>query len=163
MLIHLLFALGEVQPAFLHHLLQVLERHLITVSDFAVVCGVFLHRIVGEVDEAAVLGVLATVLEGTQPHVAFWEDKALEPMGHQHPHADVELVVMNQQGPLQILLDQEAVSLDDGRHVGDHPNVLVPIEQRLLLFLIHSLLLRRQLFLDNWVFCCLRIPLYVVN
>ena len=72
--------------------------------------------------------VLARVLKRAQPDIPFFEDKALHTIGHQHSDANIEFAIPNQHGLLQILLNEESVGLDDGRALGDDPNVLIAVE-----------------------------------
>jgi hypothetical protein len=72
--------------------------------------------------------VSAGVLERAQPDIAFLEDISPEVGRDQNPNSNVELSLLDQHGLLQIFLDQKAVSFDDGRALGDHPDVLIAIE-----------------------------------
>ena len=51
-------------------------------------------------DEVAILRILATILKRTQSDITFWENIALESMSDQHPHPDVKLMAMDEQGSL---------------------------------------------------------------
>lgn len=134
-LVDLGFALVEVQGVGLHYLFQLFEGHLVAVGYFAVIGGEFLHCVVGQMHEGAIFGVLGTVFEGTETDIALGEHIAFHIVGDQHPHADVEFVVVDQKWSLQVFLDEETVGFYYCRYIRYHANELVAIEYLLVICL----------------------------
>lgn len=93
--------------------LQLLIAHLIAVLEATVIFSIFLHRIVGQMDELVirVVGVDAE-LGAARSEVAFLKeiDRAL--IVDKDPHSDVELPLVYQQRALYVFLYYKAVVLE---------------------------------------------------
>ena len=89
-----------------HELRELPEGELVGVFELAVVGGMLLDGVVGEVDEV-VVDVLGGEGLGGGADVALAEEVDVHRFGQQRPHADVELPAVYQERPLHVLLDDE--------------------------------------------------------
>lgn len=89
-----------------HVLAEVAEGELVGVFELAVVGGVLLDGVVGEVDEV-VVDVVGGEGLGRGADVALLEEVDVHRFRQQRPHADVELPVVYQERLLNVLLDHE--------------------------------------------------------
>jgi hypothetical protein len=97
---------------FIDVVLKVSKGKLITVLELPVRVGLDLNGVIREVDKS-IINVLQinAVGRATHPQVAFWEEEQVRVVSQQDPHADIELALVDQQGPLNVLLDDEGVKL----------------------------------------------------
>lgn len=94
-------------------LLELREGQLIAIFEVAVVFRVLLHRVVRQMNESIVdiLQIDAEFCRGC-PQVAFFEEEYLMILIKEHPDSDVELAPEDEQGSLDILLNDERIVLD---------------------------------------------------
>lgn len=90
-------------------LVELLEGQLVALLELPVVLRVLLHRIVGQMD-VRIRDVLKVELLSRRPQVTFREHVHVQRLGHQYPHSDVEFAILNQQGLLDVLLDDELMA-----------------------------------------------------
>lgn len=97
----------------LEELLEAVEAELVPVLELAVAVESLLHGVVGEV-HSSVVDVLGVDREdgGRRADVTLLEEVEVVVLVQEHPDADVELAPADEEGPLDVLLDDEGVVLD---------------------------------------------------
>lgn len=102
---------------------SLIETQLVALLEFSVVLVVLLHRVVGQVDEGLVDGLLAQGERvATGPDVALTEQVASLVLQvaavDQYPQADVKLALVDKQRALNVFLYDEHLRLHVGTEVG---------------------------------------------
>ena len=93
--------------------LELLEAQLIPIFEVAVVFCMLLDCVICQMHEG-IVNVLEidAVFRAGRPQVALFEEEKLVVLVEQYPNANVELAFEDEQGPLNILLNDECVVLD---------------------------------------------------
>jgi hypothetical protein len=103
----LFYTLPNMQHLLLwHELLEAPETELVCVLKLPIVRGIFLDRVVCQMDEV-VIDVASRKRFSRCSQVGFLEEVNCHRFSQQHPYPDIELALVNQERLLYIFLDNE--------------------------------------------------------